>query len=118
MNKNLSLHQRIFNAAATQEAEFVHATHSYLHAKANATEEWSRIWCRSDEVSWAHGFGRMRGFKNMWNGSVTLYDVKATQRFQDVYEAMPEVGGFDARPLMELSLLALATDIIEVADEG
>ena len=43
MNKNLSLSQRIFNAAATQEAEFVHATHTYLHARANATEIGSRI---------------------------------------------------------------------------
>ena len=102
MNKNLSLHQRIFNAAATQEAEFVHATHTYLHARANATEEWSQIWSQCDDVSWAHAFGRMRGFKNVWNGSVTCYDVQATQRFQGAYEAMPEIGGFDIRPLMEL----------------
>ena len=118
MNKNLSLHQRIFNAAATQEAEFVHATHTYLHARANATEEWSQIWSQCDDVSWAHAFGRMRGFKNVWNGSVTCYDVQATQRFQGAYEAMPEIGGFDIRPLMELSLHSLATDIIEVADDG
>lgn len=118
MNKNLSLHQRIFNAAATQEAEFVHATHTYLHARANATEEWSQIWSQCDDVSWAHAFGRMRGFKNVWNGSVTCYDVQATQRFQGAYEAMPEIGGFDIRPLMELSLHTLATDIVEVADDG
>ena len=118
MNKNLSLHQRIFNAAATQEVEFIHATHTYYHARANATEEWSQIWSQCPEVSWAHGFGRMRGFKNVWNGSVTLYDVKAFQKFTEMYEIMPEIGGFDPRPLMELSLHALATDIIEVADDG
>ena len=118
MNRDLSLSQRIWNCAATQEAEFVHATHTYLHARANATEEWSQIWSQNDDVSWAHAFGRMRGFKSVWNGSVTLYDVKATQRFQGAYEAMPEIGGFDIRPLMELSLHTLATDIIEVADDG
>ena len=118
MNRNLSLSQRIHNCAATQEAEFVHATHTYLHARANATEEWSQIWSQCDDVSWAHAFGRMRGFKSVWNGSVTLYDVQATQRFQGAYEAMPEIGGFDIRPLMELSLHTLATDIIEVADDG
>lgn len=118
MNRNLSLSQRIWNCAATQEAEFVHATHTYLHARANATEEWSQIWSQDEDVSWAHAFGRMRGFKSVWNGSVTLYDVKATQRFQGAYEAMPEIGGFDIRPLMELSLHSLATDIIEVADDG
>jgi len=31
---------------------------------------------------------------------------------------MPEIGGFDIRPLMELSLHTLATDIVEVADDG
>ena len=118
MNKNLSLSQRIHNCAATQEVEFLHATHSYYHAHAHATEEWTQLWSQSDEVSWAHGFGRMRGFKSVWNGSVTLYDVQATQRFQAAYEVMPEIGGFDIRPLMELSFHALATDIIEVADDG
>lgn len=118
MNRDLSLSQRIWNCAATQEAEFVHATHTYLHARANATEEWSQIWSRSEDISWAHGFGRMRGTKSVWNGSVTLYDVKATERFQANYEAMPDIGGFDIRPLMELSLHTLATDIVEVADDG
>lgn len=118
MNKNLSLSQRIHNCAASQEAEFVHAIHTYLHARANATEEWSQIWSQNEDVSWAHAFGRMRGFKSVWNGSVTCYDVQATQRFQGAYEAMPEIGGFDIRPLMELSLHTLATDIVEVADDG
>ena len=53
MNRDLSLSQRIWNCAATQEAEFVHATHTYLHARANATEEWSQIWSRSEDISWA-----------------------------------------------------------------
>ncbi len=48
MNRNLSLSQRIWNCAATQEAEFVHATHTYLHARANATEEWSQIWSQDE----------------------------------------------------------------------
>ena len=54
----------------------------------------------------------MRGFASVWNGSVMLYDIMATQRLQQNYEVMPEIAGFDMRSLMELSLHALATDIL------
>lgn len=125
MNKELSLRARIHNAAATQEVEFIHATHTFLHARAFSTEEWSRIWAHGnpdknsfDTASWAHAFGRMRGWRSVWHGSVTLYDVKCAQRFTTLYEAMPEVGGLDIRPLMEVSMHTLATDIVEVADDG
>ena len=102
---------RIFNAAATQEAEFVHATHTYLHARANATEEWSQIWSQCDDVSWAHAFGRMRGFKNVWNGSVTCYDVQATQRFQGSYEAMLDFAEACAAYVQEVVLSTVATTL-------
>ena len=118
MNKDLTLEQRVWNCAATLEAEFLHSTHSFLHARAMGLEEYSQLWSQSDDVSWAHGFGRMRGFESVWNGSVMLYDIMATQRLQQNYEVMPEIAGFDMRPLMELSLHALATDIVEAADDG
>lgn len=118
MNRKLSLRQRIHNCAAAQEVEFIHATHTYLHARANSTEEWSSIWSQRDDCSWAHAFGRMRGFKSVWHGSVTLYDAKAAQRFLETFEAMPEIGGLDMRPLLEVSMHTLATDIVEVADDG
>ena len=72
MNRDLSLSQRIWNCAATQEAEFVHATHTYLHARANATEEWSQIWSQDEDVSWAHAFGRMRGLMRQCPRSAAL----------------------------------------------
>ena len=117
MNKSLTLEQRVWNCAATLEAEFLHSTHSYYHARAMGVEEYSELWSRSDNISWAHGFGRMRGFASVWNGSVMLYDIMATQRLQQNYEVMPEIAGFDMRALMELSLHALATDIVEAADD-
>ena len=125
MNRNLTLSQRIHNCAATQEVEFCHATHTYFHSKANSLEEWSRIWSKGnpdktkfDTSSWAHAFGRMRGWRSVWHGSVTLYDGKAFERWLSLFEVMPEIGGLDPRPLMEISMHTLATDIVEVADDG
>lgn len=125
MNRNLTLAQRIHNCAAAQEVEFVHAMHTYFHAKANATEEWGQIWSTGnpdidafDTASWAHFFGRMRGWRSVWHGSVTLYDQKAFWRFFDIAGAMPEVGGLDPRAIYEVSCHSLASDIIEVADDG
>ena len=91
---DISISQRIKNAAASQEVENVKARHTYLHGRADASGEWANIWSRSDECSWAHAFGRMRGFDQVWYGSVAQYDS------------------------MEASVHTLVTDIIEVASDG
>ena len=118
MKNHLTLSQRIHNAAASQEVENVKARHTYLHGRADATSEWARIWSRSDDCSWAHAFGRMRGFDQVWFGSVTSYDAMAMGNWLELYKTYPEVGGKDPRPLMEASVHTLVTDIIEVADDG
>jgi hypothetical protein len=118
VKKHLALSQRIYNAAASQEVENVKARHTYLHGSADATSEWTRIWSRSDDCSWAHAFGRMRGFDQVWFGSVTCYDMMAMDNWLKIYEIYPEVGGKDPRPLMEASVHTLVTDIIEIADDG
>ncbi|MGI5937054.1 MAG: hypothetical protein ACOX7I_09725 [Oscillospiraceae bacterium] len=113
MKEHLSLSQRIRNAAASQEVENVKALHAYYHARADATSEWTQIWSRSDDVSWAHGFGRMRGFDQVWFGTVTHYDKMAFENWLKMYEIYPKVGGKDPRPLMEASVHTLVTDVIE-----
>ena len=40
MSKELSLRQRIHNAAGSQAVENCHARHAYYHAKAFSAEEW------------------------------------------------------------------------------
>ncbi len=40
MKTHLSLSQRIHNAVGSQQAENIHARHSYLHGKSFAKEEW------------------------------------------------------------------------------
>jgi hypothetical protein len=118
MKKHLSLSQRIHNAVGSQEVENVKARHTYYHGRADATGEWGNIWSHSKESSWAHAFGRMRGFDQVWYGSVTQYDKMAMENWLGLYEKYPEVGGKDPRPLMEASVHTLVTDVIEVADDG
>ncbi len=114
----LTLEERVRNAAASQEVENVKAEHTYYHGRADATGEWGNIWSHSDTCSWAHAFGRMRGFDQVWYGSVTTYDALAMQNWLKIYELYPEVGGKDPRPLLEASVHTLVTDIIEVAADG
>ncbi len=118
MSEKNSLHQRVRNCAASQAVENVKARHSYLHAKAFGTEEWGELWSRREDVSWAHSFGRMRGFEEVWFNSVTLYDAQAYESYLQLYLLFPEIGGYDPRPLMECAMHMLATDIIEVARDG
>ncbi len=115
---NLSFHQRVQNAAASQAVECTKAMHSYYHGRADATGEWSNIWSKRDDCSWAHQFGRMRGFEQVWFGSVTQYDLMSFESWLETYQLYPEIGGKDPRPIMECSVHTLVTDIIEVAEDG
>ena len=114
----ISLHQRIVNAAASQEVENVKARHTYLHGRADATGEWDEIWCMDENASWAHAFGRMRGGDQVWWGSVGDYDKMCFENWLEIRERYPEVTGKDPRPLMEASVHTLVTDVIEVAADG
>lgn len=118
MKEKLSMGQRIHNAMGSQAVENVKAWHTYLHAKAHSTEEWSTYWSKSDDCSWAHAFGRMRGFEHVWRGSVTDYDARCCRTYLSLYQIHPEVGGKDIRPLMECAIHTLLTDVIEVAEDG
>jgi len=118
LKSNLSLHERIRNANASQQVENVKARHAYLHGRADSTGEWAQIWSRSDDCSWAHAFGRMRGFDQVWRGSVADYDKMAMQNACKLMDIYPETAGKDPRPLMECSVHTLVTDVIEVAEDG
>ena len=115
---NLNFKQRLHNAAGSVEVENVKARHSLLHTRADATTEFGGIWAHNDDTSWAHLFGRMRGFDQVWYGVVNHYDEMAMQNWLKMHNIYPEVAGKDPRPLMEASVHTLATDIIEVAEDG
>ena len=114
----LSLEQRIHNAEGAQAAETLHARHAYLHARAFGDEEWGQIWSTSDDTSWAHSFGRMRGYDSVYYNNVTTYNCGGQRGYQQMLNILPEIGHFDARSVREVAMHTLATDIVEVADDG
>ena len=114
----LTLEQRIHNAEGAQAAETLHARHAYLHAKSFGDEEWGQVWSHSDDTSWAHSFGRMRGYDSVYYNNVTTYNCGGQRGYQQMLNLLPEIGHFDARACRELAMHTLATDIVEVADDG
>lgn len=118
MSEQLTLTQRIENAMGSQEVEKLHGIHNYLHARNHSSEEWSSIWSQSGNTAWAHGFGRMRGFDQIWYNSVSMYDYSAYESYLELVPMFPEIGGLDPRPVMELSMHTLVNGIVEVARDG
>lgn len=116
--EELSLRQRLHNADGAQKVENLRARHAYLHGRNYSTEEWGNLWSRSKNASWAHTFGRVRGFDAVWYVGVSSYDAKAARNYLQVIDHMPEVGGIDMRPLMMVAFHTLSTDVIEVAEDG
>lgn len=121
MNKNLSFRQRLHNALGSQEVENVKATHAYLHAMNHSAEEWDTIWDKSEYACWAHFFGRMCGFEEVWRGSVPEHDLRILRKWIPLAEQFPEIlnNGIDIRGIGYCGgLHILANSIIEVADDG
>ncbi len=118
MNRDLTLSQRIARAADSCEVERVLAVHNYLHAASRSYEEWNSVWSKADDTSWAHSFGRMRGFKSIWVGSVVDYDQQCIDAYRPIVENYPEVAGLDYRPLYNNAMHTLTNGILEVADDG
>lgn len=114
----LTVRQRVHNAAGSQDVENCKARHAYYHAKAEAAEEWDNIWAPVDEATWGHWFGRMKGWDSIYNGSVTNYDAAVYLYYLSIYKKYPQIGGRDPRPLSDVSMHILDTDVIEVAGDG
>lgn len=114
----LTLRQRLENAYGSQQVENIKAHHAYTHGRADNIGEWGKFWSHSPEAAWAHAFGRMRGFEQVWAGNVSEYDAKAYRNYLAIWEKYPEITGKDPRPLLENSVHTLVTDVIEVAEDG
>ena len=117
-NEKLTLHQRIHNAFGCQEAEEIKAVHGYLHAGSRSEEEWLNLWDRSDEISWGHSFGRMHGWEEVWNGSVTYYGRNILGGYISMLDLYPEAGGKDPRAVCGLGMHTLASGVVEAAEDG
>jgi len=119
MKKHLTLSQRIHNAEGAQAVEYLHAKHVYLHGGAHELEEYGGIWSRSDYISWAHSFGRWRGFKAVFWGHVADYNWRQVSPYEKMFDLVPEIAWLkDFRSLGEVAMHALGNDIIETADDG
>lgn len=117
--KHLTLEERVQRAEGGLAAESLHARHSYLHGGTRCKEEWDIIWSRADDISWAHSFGRMRGFEEVWYNSVTTYNWRGIANYGNIFNLVPEASYLtDFRSLSEVAFHTLATDIIEVAEDG
>ena len=109
MNRDMTISQRVTRAADSCELEKVLATHNYLHAASRSYEEWTTVWSKREDTSWAHSFGRMQGFPSIWMGSVVDYDQQCIDNYRQIEANYPEVAGMDYRPSVSYTHLTLPT---------
>ena len=113
-----SLHDRIHRALGAQEIENIKTRHAYLHAKSHSFEEWDQLWVYSDDVTWAHSFGRMVGWDEMYYGSVEKYDRDMLSLYNTMVKKNPHIIGKDFLAACLGGLHSLASGVIEVAEDG
>ena len=113
-----TLHERLLRALGAQEIENIKTRHAYLHAKSHSYEEWSELWVYSDDVTWAHSFGRMVGWDEMYYGSVEKYDRDMLDLYNTMVKLNPHIIGKDFLACCLGGLHSLASGIIEVAEDG
>lgn len=118
MKRNLTTAQKIHNAVACQEVENLHARHCFMHCAGRNIEEIDNYWSHDPNVSWGHAFGKWKtwtGVKFGWGGSL---ERQTTLAFLQLTQVWPQIAGLDPRPIKESAIHMLATDIIEVAEDG
>ncbi len=118
MKRTLSFEQRLHNAIGSQTVEEYKARHAYLHGVGYSREEWDYMWLKSKNCTWAHQFGRMVGFEEVYLNSVGHTDRMAMHAFMDQTIKFPEYMGHDIRSTGCSGTHVLASDVIEVAEDG
>ncbi len=117
MNRELSFNARLHRAIGSQCIEEVKANHAYLHALGYNYEEFANYWNTSKNATWAHGFGRMVGFDEVFASSVSL-DTNWYGHYPEEAAAYPEIIGMDPRAVGTSGVHVLASSVIEIADDG
>ncbi len=118
MNKNLTFQQRLHNAKAAQTVEEYKARHAYLHGAGYSREEWDTMWLDSPNTTWAHQFGRMVGYREVYTNNVRHMDRQMIMDRMNLMERYAELEGHDVRSVCSGGCHALTSDVIEVADDG
>ena len=114
----MSLQERLNRAFAAQEVENIKTRHAYLHAKSHSFAEWNTLWAYTDDVTWAHSFGRMVGWDEMYYGSVEKYDRDMLDLYNTMVKKNPHIIGKDFLACCLGGLHSLASGVIEVAEDG
>ena len=118
MKQELTYEQRIHNALGSQKVEEYKARHAYLHSVMYSREEWDVFWHKSKNVTWAHQFGRMVGWDEVYFNSVTHTDTDMAHCNTDLMNQYEELEGHDLRSICKSGCHVLASDVIEVAADG
>lgn len=77
---NLTIEQRLHNALGSQKVEEYKARHAYLHGIMYSKQEWDVFWHKSPNTTWAHQFGRMVGWEEVYYNSVVHTDANKIGR--------------------------------------
>lgn len=118
MKKNLTKAQRIHAALASQKIEDYKGRHAYLHGIGYMREEFDCFWYLCDNTTWAHQFGRMVGKEEIYINSVNQSEAMMAQMTMGAYQNFPAFAGHDLRSTGKSGIHALASDVIEVAEDG
>ena len=115
---NLTIEQRLHNALGSQKVEEYKARHAYLHAIMYSKPEWDVFWHKSPNTTWAHQFGRMVGWEEVYYNSVVHTDANMLGLAIQKMQSMEEMWGHDFLSTGKSGCHALASDVIEVAEDG
>ena len=115
---NLTIEQRLHNALGSQKVEEYKARHAYLHAIMDSKQEWDVFWHKSPNTTWAHQFGRMVGWEEVYYNSVVHTDANMLGLAIQKMQSMEEMWGHDFLSTGKSGCHALASDVIEVAEDG
>ena len=113
-----TIHERLHRALGAQEVENIKTRHAYLHAMSHSFEEWDQLWVHCDDTTWAHYFGRMVGWDEMFYGSVEKYDRDMLSLYDTMTKINPKIIGRDPLACCLGGLHSLASGVIEVAEDG
>lgn len=117
-NKKLSYEQRVHNALGAQKVEELKARHAYLHGVGYSREEWDYFWHNCANTTWAHQFGRMVGWHEVYYNNVVHMDRMMVDAAFEQIDNYPELAGHDLRSTCSGGCHVLASDVIEVAEDG
>lgn len=118
----MTVSERIQRVNAAVECEKLMSLHVYLHAGGIHREEIENYWTKSDDCTWAHSFGQMKGKANYTYNYADKQEYDVRCNFAEISKVYPEVLDEekvpDFRATYEEAMHFTTSPIIEVAEDG